>query len=106
MILVSTENLDSCGRCDDCLTHFEDDVHWAHVGFPVPVNGQHPDLDLLPGQIVQLVRLNKGGQTLGAEVQLRPVGENLDAAHVTSDLQAVRAPGAGLAVLDLQVFNI
>lgn len=70
------------------------------------MNGQHSDLDLLLGQVVQLVRLNEGGHTLGADVQLRPVGENLDAAHLTSDLQAVRNPGAGLDFLDLQVFNM
>lgn len=88
------------------MTHSDDDVHWAHVGFPVRVNGQHSDLDLLPGLVVQFVRLNEGGETFWVEVQLRRVGEYLDVTRVAFDLQAVRTPVAGLALVDLQRCNI
>ena len=86
-------------------THPDDDVHWAHEGFPVGVNGQHPDLHHLPRLIVQLVCLDEGGEAFGVELQLCWVGEDLDAAHVTFDLQDVRVPVAGLALLDLQGNN-
>lgn len=84
-------------------THVDDDVHRADEGFPVGVNGHRSDLHHLPGQIVQLVGLDEGGEAFGVKVQLRGVGENVDAPHVTFDLQAVRVPVAWLAVVDLQL---
>lgn len=64
------------------------------------MHGHHPDLDLLSGPIVQLVRLDEGGEAPGVEVELRPVGENLSGAGVASDLQEIRLPVGGL--VDLQ----
>ncbi len=89
-----------------CETHSDDNVHRAHVGFPVGLNGHRSDLHRLPGQIVQLVCLNEGGEAFGVEVQLCRVGENLDTTYVTFDLQAVMVPVAGLALVDLQRYNI
>lgn len=81
-------------------SHPDDDVHRADVGLPIGVHGQHPDLDLLSGPIVQLVRLDEGGETLGFEVELCPVGENLNGAGVALYLQEIRLPVGGL--VDLQ----
>lgn len=83
-------------------THSDDNVHRAHERFPVGVNGHRSDLHHLPGQIVQFVCLNEGGEAFGVEAQLCRVGENLNAIHVTLDPQAVMVPVAGLALVDLQ----
>lgn len=89
-----------------CETHSDDNVHRGHVGFPIGVNGHCSDLHHLPGQIVRFVCLNEGGEAFGVEVQLRRVGENLNAVHVTFDLQAVTVPVVGLALMDLQRYNV
>lgn len=85
------------------MTHSDDDVQRAHVGFPIRVNGQHSDPDGLAGQVVQFVRLDEGGEALGFKVQLCLVGEHLNTTCMTFDLQA---PAAGLSLMDLQTCNI
>lgn len=92
--------------CIEYQTHSDDDVHRADVGFPVGVNGHRSDLHQLPGPIVPFVHLNEGGEAFGVEVQLCWVGENLDAAFMTFDLQGVRVAVAGLALVDLEGCNI
>lgn len=89
-----------------CQTHFDDYIHWTEVGFPVGVNGHCPDLHHLPGEIVQFVCLNEDGVTFGVKLQLCRVVENLDFAHITSDLQNVGVPGDGCILMDLQLFNM
>lgn len=91
-------------RLSQCFpSHPDDDVHRADVGLPIGVHGHHPDLDLLSGPIVELVRLDEGGETPGVEVELCPVGENLNGASVASDLQEIWLPVGGL--VDLQKWN-
>lgn len=81
-------------------SHPDDDVHRADVGLPIGVHGHHPDLHLLSGPIFRLVRLDEAGETLGVEVELGPVGENLNGAGVALDLQDIRLPVGDL--VDLQ----
>lgn len=83
-------------------THSDGDVHGAVVGFPVRFNGHHSDPDHLSWAVVGFVHLNEGGEAIGVQVQLRLVGENLNAIHVTSDAQEVRTSVAGLTLLDLR----
>lgn len=90
---------------DFTLTHFDDNIHWAAVGFPVGVNGHCPDLHHLPGEIVQFVCLNEGGVAFVVKLQLRRVVKNLDVAQITPDLQNVGVPGDGCVLMDLKVFS-
>lgn len=54
-----------------CETHFDDNIHWTNVGFPIGVNGHCSDLHQLPWEIVEFVCLNEGGVAFGVKLQLR-----------------------------------
>lgn len=83
-------------------THSDDEVHGAAVGFPVRFDGHHSDPDHLTRAVVGFVHLNEGGEAIEVQVQLRLVGENLNAIHVTSDAQDVRTSVAGVTLVDLR----
>lgn len=63
------------------------------MGLPAGANGHCPDLHRLPGPIVQFVCLDEGGVAFGVKPQLCGVVENVDVAHITSDLQDEGVPG-------------